>query len=108
MPERINVIRLSEDERETLREVAAPADVKAAVKTVSDSLRTAGGTARSAAQSVEMDPVKFRALRDDLNARLQTLSALPAPEEAKAPLVTKTEAALSVVNEALRMLDGPN
>lgn len=108
MPERINVIRLSEDERETLRGVAAPAEVKTAVKTISDSLRVAGGSARTAAQSVEMDPVKFRVLRDDLNARLQTLSVLPAPDEAKAPLVEKTEDALRVVNEALQMLDGAN
>lgn len=105
MPERINVIRLSEDERETLREVTASAEVKTLVKALNESLRVGGGSARSAAQSVEMDPARFRALREDLTARLQTLSALPAPEETKAPVVEKTQRALTIVDEALGMLE---
>lgn len=104
MPERINVIRLSDDERETLREVAASDEVKTLSKSITDSLRVGGSSARTAAQSVEMDPAKFRTVRDDLSARLRTLAALPVDDAVKGPVVQKTEQALSVVNEALTML----
>lgn len=105
MPQRINVIRLSDEERDVLRNATSQGDVKAIAKAVTDTLRAGADRTRAAASAVEMDPEKFRALRSDLTARLSALSALPVPDEVKAPLTQSTQAALDIVEDALRMLD---
>lgn len=104
MPERINVIRLSDAEKETLREVSATDEVRAVAKAVAAALRGGGAAAHKAAQGVEMDPARFRALRQDLTVRLDALSAAPAPDDVKAPVIEKTRKALDIVDEALTML----
>lgn len=105
MPERINVVRLSEQERDTLRDVTAAAEVKALAAEVAKSLRAGSEGARAAATAVEVDAEKFTALREELNQRLSTLSALPVTDDVKEPLTSRTRSALGLVEEALRMLD---
>lgn len=105
MPQRINVVRLSDEERAVLRHVTSGEEMKAVKRELSVALRVGGDTARSAAQSMETSPEKFTQLRDDLTNRLETLTALPVDETVKAPLIERTREALRIAEEGLRMLE---
>lgn len=104
MPQRVNVIRLSEAEREVLRQVTAKEDTQAVAKAVTTALRQGAEVSRSAAGHVEANAGTFQTLREELDQRMRVLSALPVPEDVKAPLVGKTQSALNLADEVLGML----
>lgn len=104
MPQRLNVVRLNEGEKESLTKAVSSQQADHVSRAVKASLKdTAAAVVAAAKQDLDYD--SLRAAEQALNSRLRLLGALPvapAVEEA----VAESNAALTIVTEALGMLSG--
>ncbi|MDN5896500.1 MAG: hypothetical protein L0H93_21075 [Nocardioides sp.] len=104
MPERLNVVRLSDDEKAVLTDSVRPQHIEAVFREVKASLKGSADAVQAAAKAPDLDAGTLRAAQKTLGDRRQLLGALPAGE-AQQKAVQATSEALGMVEEAIGMLD---
>lgn len=104
MPERFNVVRLTESEKEGLVAAVKKSTADAVAGEVKRVLNQGAETVAAAAKGPDLDVGALRAAYAALAARAKILQDLP-DGEAKRQVLEATMRALGVLNEALSMLD---
>lgn len=105
MPERLNVVRLTAEEKQVLTEAVRAQHADAVSREVRASLKEGAETVTTSAKTADVDARTLKTARTTLVRRQRLLESLPKGEGQRSALEA-TKSAIAVANEALAMFDG--
>lgn len=104
MPERLHVVRLTAEEKARLTDAVRAQHIESVFREVKSSLKGSADAVQAASKAPDLDVSTLRAAQKTLGERMRLLEALPAGE-AQQEAVQAAQAAQTVVDEALTMLE---
>lgn len=103
MPETLQVVRLTDDEKTKLRNATSSSVADEVARDVRALMKEAQGPIQVAIRGVDASSDELRTVQAALNVRAEILAALPRTEATISAAATNNTA-LSIVNEGLELL----